>query len=247
VLLFLLALATAATAGDDTPVRIVTEQLPPFSYPEGDEVRGASTEVVRAVMNRAGLDFAIEVLPWRRAFDAALHDRNVLIYSVARNAAREDQLAWIGKICDRRLALYCLRERQDLLNTPLLELHQATVAVIQGDASIEVLRQRGFGDANLHILRDAEANLASTHVVEGRSDFFVSNPDRMRFAVRGTPLQGRFAQHSVIWEGDGYYLAANPSSSPELLARISAAFSDLEASGELKQIFDRALAEAERQ
>jgi polar amino acid transport system substrate-binding protein len=228
------------------PVRIVTEVLPPFSYEKDGRVVGASTDVVRAVMEEAGLRYSIEVVPWRRALDTALHEKDTFIYTVARTAEREGKLVWVGRICLRKLALYCLASRDDLLRRPLAELHDSTIAVIQGDASEQRLRALGFSDRNLHVLRDAAAPLAAEHVLEGRSDFFVSNPSREEFAVRGTPFEGRFRQHSVIWEGDGYYLAANPRSDAALVARVRTAFRSLESSGALQRILARTLPDAGR-
>lgn len=228
-------------AAQEPVVRIVSEHFPPFSYEEGGAVRGASTEVVRAVMDKAGLRYTIEIVPWTRAFDAARHERNTFIYSVARTEGRESQLLWVGKICARRLALYCLKERTDLLGRPLAELKASTIAVIQGDASADLLLKLGFGDRNLHVLRDAGMDLTPNHVLEGRSDFFVSNPDRMQYGVKGTPFEGRFRLHSMLWEGDGYYLAANPASDVALVGRVREAFDSMVASGALKGLFARAL------
>jgi polar amino acid transport system substrate-binding protein len=224
-----------------SPVRIVTELLPPFNYEKDGRIVGASTDVVRAVMEKAGLRCSIELFPWRRALDTALHEKNVFIYTVARTREREGKLVWVGRICLRKLALYCLADREDLLRRSLAELHDATIAVVQGDASEQRLRAMGFGDRNLHVLRDATAPLASEHVLEGRSDFFVSNPYRQEYTVRGTPLGNRFRLHSVIWEGDGYYLAANPRSDGALVARVQQAFAALESSGEVKAILARTL------
>jgi polar amino acid transport system substrate-binding protein len=234
--------AGARAAGQESVVRIVSERFPPFSYEEAGVVKGASTDVVRAVMEKAGLRHSIEILPWTRAFDAARHERNTFIYSVARTKEREGQLIWVGKICERRLALYCLKERTDLLGHPLAELKASTFAVIQGDASAALILKLGVSERNLHLLRDAEADLAANHVLEGRSDFFVSNPERLQYATKGTPLEGRFRQHSVLWEGDGYYLAANPASDPALVGRVREAFGSLAAQGALKGIFARAMA-----
>jgi len=161
-------------------------------------MKGASTDVVRAVMDKAGLRYTIEMLPWTRAFDAARHERNTFIYSVARTQDREGQLLWVGKICERRLALYCLKERTDLLGHTLAELPASTFAVIQGDASADLLRKLGVGDRNLHVLRDAGSDLAANHVLEGRSDFFVSNPERLQYTAKGTPLRIRKASRPPV-------------------------------------------------
>lgn len=222
-------------------VRVVTEQFPPYNFEEQGAVKGAATEVVRSVLERAGLRHTVEVMPWRRALDSALHERNTLIYSVARTEGRERQLAWLGRICDRRLLLYCLKERDDLLGHPLESLPNATFAVIQGDASEELLRRRGVPERNLRLFRDAGPPNAALHVFAGRSDFFVSNPLRLEYGSRGNELEGRFSEHSVLWEGDGYYLAANPASDPSLLEGVRDAFRTLDASGRLKAVFDAAL------
>jgi polar amino acid transport system substrate-binding protein len=243
----LLALATAfphvaRAAGEEPPVRVVTENLPPYSFEDGNVVKGASTEVVRAVLEKAGLRHTIELVPWRRALDTALHERNTFIYSVARTEARERQLVWVGRICERRLALYCLKERADLLKLPRTGLQGATFAVIQGDASIDLLRKLGVPDPNLHLMRDSPGANTTRHVLEGRSDFFVSNPLSFEHRSIGTDLEGRFQQHSVLWEGDGYYLAANLGSDPALVERVRDAFTALQAQGALKAVFERALA-----
>jgi len=220
----------------EAAVRLVTELLPPYSYDEGGVVKGASTDVVRAVMDEAGLRYGVEMLPWRRALDAALNEKDTFIYSVAHTSGREKQLLWVGKICDRLLAIYCLKEREDLLAHSLAELPGATFAVIQDDASADVLRALGFGVGSLHFMRDAATPLASQHVLAGRSDFFVSNPYRFRYLAAGAELAGRFKRHSLITAGDGYYLAANPASDPALVARVRKAFESLRASGALRRI-----------
>jgi polar amino acid transport system substrate-binding protein len=245
----LAALALARGAGAEPPrasVRVVTERFPPYNFEEHGVVKGAATEVVRAVLERAGLDGAIEVLPWKRALDAALHESGTLIYSVARTQGRERQLLWLGKLCDRKLVLYCLKGRSDLLGHPLSELPDATVALIQGDASEELLRGMGLKQANLRLFRDADPPNSARHVLEGRSDFFVSNPLRFAYGERGTDLEGRFQEHSVLWQGDGYYLAANPASNPELIARVREAYASLQAEGSLQPLFERALARLAR-
>ena len=244
VLLALLAPSpyVASVACEEQPVRVVTENLPPYSFVDGSVVKGASTAVVQSVLERAGLRHTIELMPWKRALDTALHERNTFIYSVARTDARERQLAWVGRICERRLALYCLKERADLLKRPRTELQGATFAVIQGDASIDLLRKLGVPDRNLHLMRDSPGANTTRHVLEGRSDFFVSNPLSFEHRSIGTDLEGLFRQHSVLWEGDGYYLAANLDSDQALVGRVRDAFAALQAQGALKAVFERALA-----
>jgi len=108
--LALLALAlwmqACALAG---PLRVVTEDYPPYSYLEAGRVTGYSTAVVRAVLAEAGLEAEIQLIPWARAYDLALHDEQVLIYSIARTPAREHKFRWIGQVAPSEWFLYSLR------------------------------------------------------------------------------------------------------------------------------------------
>nr|BFE97768.1 hypothetical protein GCM10020185_83040 [Pseudomonas brassicacearum subsp. brassicacearum] len=85
VLMFLAASAGAAEA----PLRIVTEELPPYNMTQNGRMTGMSTEVVQAVLKEVGMDAPIHSMPWARAYELALNESNVLIYSIVRTPARE--------------------------------------------------------------------------------------------------------------------------------------------------------------
>lgn len=57
---------------------MVTENLAPYNMIENGQIIGMSTEVVQAVLSRVGAAPRIEILPWARAYDGALHVDNVL-------------------------------------------------------------------------------------------------------------------------------------------------------------------------
>ncbi len=80
VLMFLAASACAAEA----PLRIVTEELPPYNMTQNGRMTGMSTEVVQAVLKEVGMDAPIHSMPWARAYELALNESNVLIYSIVR-------------------------------------------------------------------------------------------------------------------------------------------------------------------
>ena len=47
----------------DGPVRIVTEEFPPYNYTEGGKITGLGTEVVEAVLQQLGLHGQFQSLP----------------------------------------------------------------------------------------------------------------------------------------------------------------------------------------
>jgi len=88
------------------PIRIVTEELPPYNMTRDGQLTGMSTEVVRAVLKEINVDATIQSMPWARAYDLALHDPDVLIYSITRTAEREPLFKWVGTIAAARWFIY---------------------------------------------------------------------------------------------------------------------------------------------
>ena len=71
------------------PLTLVTEDLPPLNYPDGDKISGIATEIVMATLDRAGLNAIPRVYPWARAIGMAEQQENVLIFSIARIPERK--------------------------------------------------------------------------------------------------------------------------------------------------------------
>ena len=87
-------------------LRVVTEELPPYNMTRNGQLTGMSTEVVQAVLKEVNVEANIQSMPWARAYDLALHDPNVLIYSITRTAEREHLFKWVGTIAASRWYLY---------------------------------------------------------------------------------------------------------------------------------------------
>lgn len=106
--LFSLVLLFMPFSYAEEPIRIVTEDLPPMNYLEDNKLKGIAVEKVRTVLAELGYsDQNIEVLPWNRAYDIALHEANVVIFSMARFIEREELFNWIGIIEDFDMWAYC--------------------------------------------------------------------------------------------------------------------------------------------
>jgi polar amino acid transport system substrate-binding protein len=88
------------------PIRIVTEELPPYNMTRDGQLTGMSTEVVQAVLKEVHMQATIQSMPWARAYDLALHDPDVLIYSITRTAEREHLFKWVGTIAASRWYIY---------------------------------------------------------------------------------------------------------------------------------------------
>ena len=106
-LLALAALAATSTALA-APLQLVTENNPPFNFADGKDVKGTSTEAVRALIAKAGLEANITVMKWDDAYSKAQASANTCIYSTARVENREKLFKWFGPIATNNWALYAL-------------------------------------------------------------------------------------------------------------------------------------------
>ncbi|WLH15025.1 transporter substrate-binding domain-containing protein [Pseudomonas hefeiensis] len=143
VLMFLAASAAVPNAAAETALRIVTEELPPYNMTQNGRVTGMSTEVVQAVLKEVGVEASIQPMPWARAYELALNESNVLIYSIARTPAREALFQWVGAIAPTQWYLYSLAERPVKLNS-LEDAHGHQIATVNQDVGEQYLVSEGF-------------------------------------------------------------------------------------------------------
>lgn len=146
----LVCLSTIAAA-NNAPLRIVTEDFPPYNYQEDAQIKGLSTEVVQAVFTHLGLKTPqFEFYPWARSYYIAQKQPNVLIFSIARIPERENLFHWVGTIAPYRTSLYKMREDTDTQVNSLEDARQYRIGVSQDDVITTYLQSRDV--TNLEIV-----------------------------------------------------------------------------------------------
>ena len=165
-------------------VRIVGEHLPPSSMMEGNVVVGRETLKVREIMARAGIGYAIELLPWKRAYAQALREPDTCIFSTSRTQEREALFRWIGPLNEAEWVLYGLAERRLALRT-LDDARGLVIGTVLGDARDDYLRQRG-----LNVAPVTQEWLNPQKLLLGRIDLWA-----VGMAVGSKPFLGK------EWEG----------------------------------------------
>jgi polar amino acid transport system substrate-binding protein len=222
----------AASAGAE--LQVVTEELPPFNMTVDGHMTGLGTELVEAVLKEAGLTASFQSMPWARAYDLALHDENVLIYSMARIPEREAQFQWIGPISATRWYLYSLAGH----NIPLAHLDDAKryqIGVVKQDASELYLSGHGFRiGENLQSSNRRELNYEK--LKSGHVDLWIANEvnanwlvrqagdDPARMLVKALPIPD-------LGGATGLFMAVSLKTAPEMVARLREALQRLQDNG----------------
>lgn len=234
LLLTALAWLGAPAAWAEAELQVVTEELPPFNMTVDGRITGLGTELVEAVLKEADLKGGIQSMPWARAYDLALHDENVLIYSMARIPEREAQFQWIGAISPTRWYLYSLAGH----SIPLTRLEDAKryqIGVVKQDASELYLSGHGFRiGENLQSSNRRELNYEK--LKSGHVDLWIANEvnatwlvrqagdDPARTLVKALPIPDLGGE-------TGLFIAVSLRTSPEVVARLRQAMQRLQDNG----------------
>lgn len=210
---------------DKIEIKIVTEELVPFNYVEDGELRGSATELIKKVLeNLPNYSAEFKVLPWARAYNVAIKEDNVLIYSMLRSEEREDQFKWVAKVAELKVGLLRLKSRSDLNIVDLTDLKNHAMAVYVDSAAQHYL------EANEISFSNVVANYESTiHLLlSGRVNFVPGGVVPLFAKAKELGVADKF---EVVYYFDnlsrGLYAAFSKGTSDEIVRDFKDAFDNL--------------------
>jgi len=139
-------------------IEIYTENWPPLNFENGGKITGFTTDIVREIQRRTKIKGEIELLPWKRAYFYALNKKNALIYSIVRNPQREGLFRWVGPIYPRRVSLFKLKSRRDIIVKNVKDIKKYKIGVVRGYASTQDLINLGIPENNFDYVISEDLN-----------------------------------------------------------------------------------------
>jgi polar amino acid transport system substrate-binding protein len=222
----------AALAQSEPRLYLTTEQAPPYSVREGERVIGIGADTVREIMGRANIDHTIELLPWKRAYTAALERNDACVFSTTRTPEREPLFKWIGPIGEADWVLMGRADRKLHLNS-LEDARNYRIGTYNGDARDQYLRERGFkvdpapNDLlNLRKLMADRIDLWAASIRRGGVALA-----RMGYADKVVPV--------FVFNRIRVYLACNRGVPDAMTARMETAYESMARDGSLERILHR--------
>lgn len=217
-------------------ISIVTEEWKPFNYTERDTLKGMATEVVTSVLKEAGIKYQIDVYPWLRAYNMALENDNVLIYSIGRTEHREKQFKWIGPIAPSSVTGFIkLKSRNDILIENIEDAKKYLIGVTRGSATYKYLIKQGFEiNKNIYIINRASQNIKM--LLSGRVDIIAGT--EWTYVLTAKDLGLSFDDMQIIYKYREIpmYMAFNKKTSDELVDRVRRAYEKVKSTGLLEAL-----------
>lgn len=210
------------------PVRphlsITTESSPPSAMMGEHGVSGFATEKIRMIMERSGIDYDIEMLPWQRAYTLAQKAPNTCVYSTTRVREREAAFKWVGPTHENDWTLFGRADRDYKIGS-IEDARKYRIGAYNGDVRSEALIAEGF---NVDTVQDKLANPRKLMV--GRIDLWASSMRVGTALVADNGWAGQIVP-VLTFKRTELYLACNPSVPDALIAKMNAALRAMNSEG----------------
>jgi len=223
---------------------LYTEEFPPFNYSEKGKIVGVSTEIVEAVMKRAGMEHSIKSLPWARTYKMSQAKTNSFIYSISRRAKREELFQWVGIITPATQSIFALSNRADVRINALEDLNKYKVGTTVEDSREAYLASKGF-------------DVEKFQRVAGDSAYVLNYKKLKKKRIDVMPMPDAVMSHISKQQGDnpssvlkkvfplkeisqgGYYLAASLSTPEVTVEKVRVALESFKKTNEYKMILKK--------
>ncbi|MEN8198505.1 MAG: ABC transporter substrate-binding protein [Thermodesulfobacteriota bacterium] len=181
VLTLLCPLALSAAAEVDW--NPMTEELPPYSLLEKEEVRGICADVLLQLLAKNSIKVErgdIKMLPWARAYKTAQDVPGSILLNTARTPEREEMFKWVGPVRELTIGLLALKKDKIEFET-LTETGKFKIGVIRDGVAEQLLLKAGVKEEQLDRIADPTLNLRKLGA--GRIDLFAFSVPTARYIL----------------------------------------------------------------
>ncbi len=211
-----------AFAAQAEPLKLLTEEYPPYNFTSNGVITGASVEQVRLMMKAIDTPFTLEMLPWARAFSRAEGEANTCVFTTGHDDERDKRFKWVEPLLIDRMVM--VRKAGSGIDPQTIEAAKRfTIGTQRDDFSYSFLTANDFPKVDL--AADMEATLKK--LLSNRIDLMMTSEKTFE-AMRA---QGKDVESALLLGGKRYGLACNLAISDALISKMQGALDALIADG----------------
>jgi polar amino acid transport system substrate-binding protein len=222
--------ALLATTAFADPLKLVTEEYPPYSFRDGAILKGTSIDQVNLLMKDAGLDHTVEIMPWARALALAERQPDHCVFTAAHNAERDPNFKWVEPLLAGRTLL--IRKSGASVNPQNLdEARQFLVGATRNDFTADILKAKDFKRVDLA----TDFNLTLKKLTVGRIDLMPIAEDYYVKLRR----DGAEIEKVLVLSEQIYSIACNKAVPDEQITKMQKSLDKLIADGSQAALFKK--------
>ncbi|HLO92973.1 MAG TPA: transporter substrate-binding domain-containing protein [Burkholderiaceae bacterium] len=230
-LLCLWLLCCGANAQAQQRLILTTEEYPPFNMSDAQgRVTGVATDIVRSLLDAAGIEYEITLYPWARAIAMARTQVNTCVFSMSRTPEREELYRWIGPLVSNEWTLFA----RSGSSRPghLEELQNMRIGSYQGDAIVSYLQTRGY------VVEAAPSDDANPRkLLAGRIDYWATGRLIGLYRLRQQGIAN--IEPVLTFNRTEMYLACHRQLPDETVKQLNGQLQQLQQKGVIKSIYAR--------
>ncbi|MCG6538202.1 MAG: transporter substrate-binding domain-containing protein, partial [Syntrophales bacterium LBB04] len=125
-------------------LQLMTEDYPPVTFRKDGKITGLATEMVQEVLRRKSIPDNIRMSARTTAYNLALLNPNVVLFSTERTAQREKLFQWVGPIGMNKLSFYAKWGSGQIIRSLEDAKKVKAIATTTGWFSEQLLKDAGF-------------------------------------------------------------------------------------------------------
>ncbi|MFL9813649.1 ABC transporter substrate-binding protein [Stutzerimonas sp. VN223-3] len=230
-LLLSVLLASIGVAHAELPANykiiLQTDNFPPFNmgpnhknFARGDEVQGISTDTVREIFKRAGIDYSLTLrAPWDRIYSQTLDSTGHGLFSVARTPQNQAQFKWVGPLA-RYESVLLAAPGKNISPTDLRQAKSYEIGAQKSSGVSQYLTSQGLQPIDS---LSEEENLRKLLI--GRIDLWATADPSWRYYAEQHGAEG--LKPVLSYHPADLYLALNKDTPDEAVTRLQAALNEV--------------------
>lgn len=210
-------------------IQVLSEIYPPYQVlNEEGELQGWAADKVKAIFQQSSVEYNVKIYPWARAYQTALTEPNVFIFSLLRTDEREQLFQWIAPLCMIKFSFYRLKNRPDIQVNSLAEAKNYLIAAQKGQASAEYLLRLGF-EPEKHLSISYNNDNFIKMLAFGRVDLIVLSSTHFQSLINTKSPYIEIIEpiFPINYLTRNLYLASSINTSQALIKRLNNAYDEL--------------------
>ena len=213
-------------------LRVLTENYPPLTYMKEGAIKGYGADVVSAIQKLLGTEFPIELHMWEKAYELALNEPNILLFTMEKTAEREKLFQFVGPLGANTAWFYVpAGSKIEIKDLDAARKLNAIATTTNWFTEQELIK---LGFENLKSMADP---IETIHMVlKGKVDASVYTDLTLPQLAKEAGVAPNELKPALELMRSEYFLAFSAKTDPEIVKAWSEAFNKLQESGELKSI-----------
>lgn len=223
---------------EEKNLKIICEELKPYSFNENGEQKGISIDIVNNILEIQGLDNPIEITTdWEAAIDELKNNDNVVLFTTAITEERKEQYKWAGPITIFRAGFVSIDENGIIVSNFNDAKNLGSVGVMTGYSTAEMLENEDFQN----LVYYNTINEALKDLYENKIDVIFEVHSLLQIAAQDLGYEDTKLENLLTFFTSQGYIAFSKNVSTDIVLNWQKEIDIMKDAGTMQEIYDQYL------